>query len=103
MFEAARMHIDATYTTQAGEAVGICQQLDRERYDVVVPCSGDGLPHEVFNGLGRRADARAALRQLAVVQRPGEVVGRGRLRQVHPHRDVDDEVLPVAALAAIGA
>ena len=71
MFEAARMHIDATYTTQAGEAVGICQQLDRERYDVVVPCSGDGLPHEVFNGLGRRADARAALRQLAVAHIPG--------------------------------
>ena len=70
VFEAARMHIDATYTTQAGEAVGICQQLDRERYDVVVPCSGDGLPHEVFNGLGRRADARAALRQLAVAHIP---------------------------------
>ena len=70
IFEAARMPIDATYTAQAGEAVGICQQLDREQYDMVVPCSGDGLPHEVFNGLGRRADARAALRQLAVAHIP---------------------------------
>ena len=70
VFEAARMKIDATYTTQGGEAVGICQQLDREQYDIVVPCSGDGLPHEVFNGLGRRADARAALHQLAVAHIP---------------------------------
>lgn len=70
LFEAARLAIDATYTARAGEAVGICEQLDVSAYDVVVPCSGDGLPHEVINGLGRRRDARSALRRLAVAHIP---------------------------------
>ncbi len=70
LFEAARMVVDAVYTTRAGEAVGICEKLDADAYDVVVPCSGDGLPHEVFNGLGRRRDARVALRKVAVAHIP---------------------------------
>lgn len=70
VFEAARLPIDVTFTKRAGEAVGICEKLDIDAYDVVVPCSGDGLAHEVFNGLGRRRDARGALRKLAVAHIP---------------------------------
>ncbi len=33
-------------------------------------CSGDGLPHEVFNGLAKQSDALAALSKVAVVQLP---------------------------------
>jgi hypothetical protein len=45
-----------------------------------------------------RHDRGRALGELAVVQGVDEVVGRGGRGEVHPHRDVDDELLPVAAL-----
>ena len=70
LFEAARMQLDISRTTYSGEAVGICEKLEIDAYDVVIPCSGDGLPHEVFNGLGKRPDAGRALRQLAVAHIP---------------------------------
>lgn len=33
-------------------------------------CSGDGIPHEVWNGLGKRDDAARALAKVAVAQLP---------------------------------
>ena len=51
---------------------------------------------------GRAGDDRGgALRELAVVQGVGEVVGRGGGGEVQPDGDVDDEVLPVAALVLV--
>jgi sphingosine kinase len=70
ILRAARIHIDVQHTRHQGEAVSIAAQLDIDAFDMVVSCSGDGLPHEVFNGLGRRADARRALAKIAVVQMP---------------------------------
>ncbi|RYP31761.1 hypothetical protein DL767_005581 [Monosporascus sp. MG133] len=70
LFVAANMQLDMTLTTYSGEAVEICRNLDINAYDVVIPCSGDGLPHEVFNGLGKRPDALRALRTLAVAHIP---------------------------------
>ena len=48
----------------------IAEKLDTDAYDVIASCSGDGLPHEVFNGLGRKRNAREALSKVAVVQLP---------------------------------
>lgn len=70
IFESARMALDVVHTTYSGEAVGLCQELNVDDYDIIIPCSGDGLPHEVFNGLGKRPDARRALQQLAVAHIP---------------------------------
>ena len=70
MFAAARCHIDVERTLYQGHAVEIAENLDTEVYDVVACCSGDGLPHEVFNGLGKKEDAIAALSKVAVVQLP---------------------------------
>ncbi|OTA98022.1 hypothetical protein M426DRAFT_326308 [Hypoxylon sp. CI-4A] len=70
LFEAARMSLDIVRTKFSGEAVGICENLDIDAYDIVVPCSGDGLPYECINGLGKRSDARKALRQIAVAHIP---------------------------------
>lgn len=44
--------------------------MDIEAYDAVVCCSGDGVPHEVFNGFGKRPDAMKALRSIALCQLP---------------------------------
>lgn len=71
IFEAARWEIDVEKTTSKGHAVEIAQSLDLERYDVVACASGDGLPHEVFNGLAKHsAGGRKALGKVAVVQIP---------------------------------
>ena len=70
IFTAARSVIDVERTQYQGHAIEIAENLDIEAYDVVACCSGDGLPHEVFNGLGNRRDAQKALSKVAVVQLP---------------------------------
>lgn len=70
IFEAARMPLTVHTTTRAREAIGLCAELDIDNYDIVVPCSGDGLAYECFNGLGMRADASRALRRVAVAHVP---------------------------------
>ncbi|KAI0883005.1 ATP-NAD kinase-like domain-containing protein [Annulohypoxylon maeteangense] len=70
LLEAARMSLDIVRTKFSGEAIGICENLDVDAYDIVIPCSGDGLPYECINGLGKRSDARKALRRIAVAHIP---------------------------------
>jgi sphingosine kinase len=70
LFEAARMTLDEVRTSRGGEGAEICETLDIDAYDVVVVCSGDGLAYEVFNGFGKRADARNALQKVAVAHIP---------------------------------
>lgn len=70
IFAAARCELDVEYTEYSGHAVEIAQSLDIGAFDVIVACSGDGLPHEIFNGLGRRKDAAKALASVAVAQIP---------------------------------
>jgi sphingosine kinase len=70
IFEAARMPMTVVRTAYSGEAVELAQKLNIDDYDIAVPCSGDGLPHEVFNGLAKRPDARRALSKIAVCHIP---------------------------------
>ncbi|KAL1841173.1 hypothetical protein VTJ49DRAFT_7342 [Mycothermus thermophilus] len=70
IFEAARMPLTVVQTTHCGEAVGLARDLNIDEYDIAIPCSGDGLPHEVFNGLAKRPDARRALSKIAVCHIP---------------------------------
>ncbi|MCJ1439202.1 sphinganine kinase lcb4 [Xylographa pallens] len=70
IFTAARCEVNVERTQFQGHAVEIAEKLDTDAYDVIASCSGDGLPHEVFNGLGKKRDARRALSNIAVVQLP---------------------------------
>lgn len=70
VFAAAKCQVDVENTTHRGHATEIAQKLDIDAYDAVVCCSGDGTPHEVFNGLGKRQDAQRALAQTAVTLLP---------------------------------
>jgi sphingosine kinase len=70
VLQAANCVIDVEATKYKGHAVDIAERLDIEQYDVVACCSGDGLPHEVFNGFGNRHDAKKALAAIAVFQLP---------------------------------
>lgn len=66
LFQAARMDLDIVFLKRGGEATELVEQMDINRYDTVIPCSGDGTPFEVFNGLAKRSDARLALSKIAV-------------------------------------
>lgn len=66
LFDAARMKVDTITLKKGGEATDIVEKLDLDKYDAILPCSGDGTPHEVFNGLAKRKDAGKALRNTAV-------------------------------------
>ncbi|AEO55622.1 hypothetical protein MYCTH_2299645 [Thermothelomyces thermophilus ATCC 42464] len=70
IFEAARMPMTVVRTAYSGEAVDLARDLNIDDYDIAIPCSGDGLPHEVFNGLAKRPDARRALSKIAVCHIP---------------------------------
>lgn len=70
IFEAARMPMTVVCTTHSGGAVDLAKNLNIDDYDIAIPCSGDGLPHEVFNGLAKRPDARRALSKIAVCHIP---------------------------------
>lgn len=70
IFAAARCQVDIQTTEHRGHAIEIVEQLDVNAYDAIVCCSGDGLPYEVFNGLGNRVDAREALAKIAVALLP---------------------------------
>ena len=70
ILEAARMPMTVIRTSYSGEAVELAEKLCIDDYDIAIPCSGDGLPHEVFNGLAKRPDARRALSKIAVCHIP---------------------------------
>ena len=70
IFAAAGCVVDVERTQRNGHAVEIAKGLDIDRWNVVACCSGDGLPHEVFNGLGQRPDASVALEKVAVTCLP---------------------------------
>jgi sphingosine kinase len=55
---------------KGGEATDLTEQMDLDKYDTVVACSGDGTPYEIFNGLAKRPDARRALGKIAVSHIP---------------------------------
>jgi sphingosine kinase len=70
VFRAARCEVDVVHTTHSAHAEEIGESTDIDKVDVVACCSGDGVPYEIWNGLGRKKDARTALAKVAVVQLP---------------------------------
>ncbi|KAF4122365.1 sphingosine kinase [Geosmithia morbida] len=70
LFDAARMTLNVVTLTRGGEATDLVEKMDLDKYDTVVACSGDGTPHEIFNGLGKRPDAVKALNKVAISHIP---------------------------------
>lgn len=58
-------------TEHQGHAIQIAKELDINAYDVVVTVSGDGVIHEVINGLLQRSDAREAMKSVSLGAIPG--------------------------------
>lgn len=70
LLEAARMKLDVVTLKRGGEAIELAEKVDIDRYDTIMACSGDGTPHEIFNGLARRPDASRALSRIAISHIP---------------------------------
>ncbi|KAF7562051.1 hypothetical protein G7046_g2096 [Stylonectria norvegica] len=70
LFDAARMELEVVTLTRGGEATELAQKADLSKYDTIMACSGDGTPHEIFNGLAKRPDAKKALASMAVSHIP---------------------------------
>ncbi|RGP66237.1 sphingosine kinase [Fusarium longipes] len=70
LLDAAKMQLDVVILKRGGEAVELAQNADLSRYDTIMACSGDGTPHEIFNGLAKRPDAARALSTMAVSHIP---------------------------------
>ncbi|KAF2152929.1 sphingosine kinase [Myriangium duriaei CBS 260.36] len=97
ILKAAGCEIDAETTTHSGHALEIARDLDIDKYDAIVCCSGDGTPHEVFNGLAQQAYPRRALRKIAVTLIPG---GSGNALAINLNGTTSPSV---AALAIVKA
>lgn len=70
LLDAARMELDVVTLTRGGEATDLVEKCDIDRYDTIMACSGDGTPHEIFNGLAKRPDAKKAMATVAVSHIP---------------------------------
>ncbi|KDQ60793.1 hypothetical protein JAAARDRAFT_31774 [Jaapia argillacea MUCL 33604] len=60
IFHAAQCSLDVTYTRHPKHAYALAKELSLD-YDAVVTVSGDGLIHEVINGLAQHTQPRRAL------------------------------------------
>ena len=79
---ASGFDFDVTYTKYPGHAIKIARTMDISRYDTIACASGDGIPHEVINGLYRRTDRVDAFNKLAITQIP---CGSGNAMSVSCH------------------
>lgn len=70
LLRAAKCSLDVVETEKRGDGITIMKELDIDSYDMVVICSGDGLAHEAFNGLGKRVDAMKALKRIPIAHLP---------------------------------
>ncbi|CAB5390185.1 hypothetical protein RhiirA5_346763 [Rhizophagus irregularis] len=57
IFDAANCTYDITLTEHSNHAKEIANKLDLKPYDAIVSASGDGIIHEIVNGLLSRPDA----------------------------------------------
>ncbi|GAB1210785.1 hypothetical protein APSETT445_009583 [Aspergillus pseudonomiae] len=72
LFAAAQCQVDIRETSFSGHAGELVREdLEIDSWDAIVCCSGDGLPHEIINGLALRNDAGYILRKVPIVQLPG--------------------------------
>lgn len=50
-----------TDTTRPGHALDVVKSLQLDKYDGIITVSGDGLVHEILNGLAQHAEPLRAL------------------------------------------
>ncbi|CCD26805.1 sphinganine kinase LCB5 NDAI_0I02370 [Naumovozyma dairenensis CBS 421] len=74
--------LEVHYTKYVGHAIEIAKEMDIDKFDTIACASGDGIPHEVINGLYRREDRVKAFNKLTITQIP---CGSGNAMSVSCH------------------
>lgn len=71
ILKASNAKVTLFETQYGGHAIDIARELLIEDYDVIVCCSGDGIPYEVINGFYQRKDYGIdAFNKVAITQLP---------------------------------
>ncbi|SCW01521.1 LAFE_0E01508g1_1 [Lachancea fermentati] len=79
---ASNCSVEVMETSYHRHAMDIARNIDIEKYDIIACASGDGIPHEVLNGLFQRPDRVRAFNKVAVTQVP---CGSGNAMSVSCH------------------
>lgn len=91
VFEAARVDLTYIETKYSGHGVEIARELDINNFDLIVCCSGDGIPYEIINGMYERSDRLEAFNKIAVTQLPCGL-GNALAYSSHSKRNTSDVV-----------
>jgi sphingosine kinase len=59
-------YCDVVLTTREKHAIEIAMNIPEDDYDGILCVGGDGIVHEVINGLAKKDDAKGAFRKLAI-------------------------------------
>lgn len=70
ILDKAHVQYEFVTTDYYRHATDIARELDISKYDCIVCASGDGIPHEVINGLYEREDRVELFNKLALAQLP---------------------------------
>lgn len=70
VLSAANVNVSYIETKYLKHAVDIGREVDIDKYDIIACCSGDGVPHEIINGMFQRPDRARAFAKVAVTQLP---------------------------------
>ncbi|KAF2862690.1 hypothetical protein K470DRAFT_255616 [Piedraia hortae CBS 480.64] len=98
IFAAANCQMQVERTTHRGHAQEIARELDVDSVDAVVCASGDGIPHEVFNGLAQQPQPRRAFHKVAVAQIP---CGSGNAMSLNLHGTSSPSIAAVAIIKGV--
>ncbi|CDO96306.1 unnamed protein product [Kluyveromyces dobzhanskii CBS 2104] len=85
-------------TTYHLHAVDIAKNLDIDEFDIIACASGDGIPHEVMNGLFLRSDRAKAFQKLAITQLP---CGSGNAMSISCHGTSNPSYAALALLKSV--
>lgn len=98
VLEAAHVNITYQETTHHRHAVELGRELDESKYDVIACCLGDGVPHEIINGIYEKDDrGEAAFDKVAITQLP---CGSGNALSLSTHGTNDASVAAFRMLKA---
>lgn len=90
VLNAAKVNVEYVETKYYRHAVDIARELDIEKYDIILCCSGDGIPHEVINGFYQREDKGvSAFNKLIITQLP---CGSGNALTLSTHGSINPVV-----------
>ena len=65
-FKCANLPFDIIHTSRKNNAKTFIQNLDFEPYDGIIACGGDGLLHEIINGIYNRKDYKDFIDKISI-------------------------------------